>query len=477
MVVYSFLFFLLIFVLIGVSSSFKSQKTNSDYLLAGNNIPPWLAALSAIATNNSGYMFIGMIGFTYTSGLQAIWLMIGWVFGDFVMSLFVHKKLRQITESEKVLSFGGVLAKWQRGTDFAKLRALVGLVTIIFLGVYAAAQFKAGSKALHVLFGWDYSTGAIIGSIIVFLYCLAGGIRASIWTDAAQSFVMIFAMAMLFFVGVDEVGGFSQYVAKLDAISSTYLSLKPTDLLLDNSIGIMLFVLGWVFGGFGVIGQPHIMIRFMTIDNAENMKKTKMYYYAWYLAFYTVTIGVGLTARLILPEVSSFDSELALPMLSQKMLPSILVGVVLAGIFSATMSTADSQILSCSAAFTRDILPKSKDNLIVTKLSTAMVTILALLIALYGGSNVFNLVLIAWSVLSAGFGPLLFIYAVGKKVSETTAILMIINAIIVTVLWRDFGLGDIMYEVAPGMLAGFITYAILYKTTWNDIEYRDKTTA
>ena len=176
---YSFLFFLLLFVLIGVSSTLKSKKSNSDYLLAGYDVPPWLAALSAIATNSSGYMFIGMIGYTYTSGLQSIWLMVGLVSGDLIMSFFIHKKLRQVTESKNLLSFGGILSRWQHGTDFRKLRRVVGIVTIVFLGVYAAAQFKAGGKALHVLFDWDYSTGAIIGSIIVFLYCLAGGIRAS----------------------------------------------------------------------------------------------------------------------------------------------------------------------------------------------------------------------------------------------------------------------------------------------------------
>ncbi len=470
MVVYSFLFFLLVFVLIGVSSTFKSKKSNSDYLLAGHDIPPWLAALSAIATNNSGYMFIGMIGFTYTSGLQSIWLMIGWIVGDFIMSMFVHKKLRKVTESENILSFGGVLSRWQKGTNFKKLRLLVGIITVLFLGVYAAAQLKAGSKALHVLFGWDYSIGAIIGSVIVFLYCLSGGIRASIWTDAAQSIVMIFAMTLLFFVGVNQVGGFDQYVSKLDAISPTFLSLQPTGLSLDNSVGVLLFILGWVFGGFGVIGQPHIMIRFMTVDNPESMNKTKVYYYSWYIAFYAVTIGAGLTARLILPESSSFDAELALPLMSQQMLPEILIGVVLAGIFSATMSTADSQILSCSAAFTRDILPKEKVTLFITKLTTAAVTIVALMIALFGSSNVFELVLIAWSVLSAGFGPLMLMYALGKKVSEMTGILMIVHGVGVTLLWRELGLGGTMYEVAPGMIVGFLTYFILSMTSWNDFE-------
>lgn len=468
MVVYSFLFFLLLFVAIGMASSMKSKKSNADYLLAGHDISPWLAALSAVATNNSGYMFIGMIGYTYTSGLESVWLMVGWILGDLMASFFVHKRLRVVAEKNNILSFGGVLSRWQKGGEFKKLRLLVGLITVVFLGVYAAAQFKAGSKALHVLFGWDYSTGAIIGSVIVFLYCLSGGIRASIWTDAAQSIVMIFAMALLFVVGVKEVGGLTSYWSKLDAISPSYLSLSPSGLYFDNIFGASIFIIGWIFGGIGVIGQPHIMIRFMTIDDAQNMTKTKIYYYTWYVLFFTLTIGVGLTARLILPQ-ANFDAELALPLMGQALLPQVLIGVVLAGIFSATMSTADSQILSCSASFTRDILPKDKDTLFITKLSTALITLGALAISLFGSSNVFSLVLISWSVLSAAFGPLIFIYAVKRPVSELTAILMVFNGVLVTLLWREFGLSSSVYEVAPGMITGFLTYYILQKTSWNKL--------
>tara|TARA_Y100000780_G_C13695989_1_gene422482 strand:+ start:31423 stop:32814 length:1392 start_codon:yes stop_codon:yes gene_type:complete len=458
----------MIFVAIGVSSTIKSQKSNSDYLLAGHGIPPWLAALSAVATNNSGYMFIGLIGFTYTSGLQSIWIMFGWILGDYVMSRYVHKKLRETTEDKNLLSFGGVLSRWQ-GTRYKKLRLIVGIITVTFLGIYSAAQFKAGSKALHVLFDWDYSTGAIIGAIIVFAYCLSGGIRASIWTDAAQSFVMMLAMGVLFYMGVDKVGGFGNFVDQLGEVAPNYLSVRPTGLPMDNSMGILLFILGWTFAGFGVIGQPHIMIRFMTIDDTKNMKKTQRYYYGFFILFTILTYGVGLLSRLLLPVSANFDAELALPTLSQILLPEVLIGVVLAGLFSATMSTADSQVLSCSAAVTRDILPNTKDNLIVTKLATAFVTIVALLIAIFGGQNVFELVVLSWSILGAAFGPLLFVYTLNSDVSEITAILMVIIGVGVTFAWRAAGLGSTIYEIAPGIVAGLITYYVLKNTSMNEL--------
>lgn len=470
MIELSFCLFLAIFIGIGLLSARKSKGNTEDYLLAGSSVKPWLVALSAVATNNSGYMFIGMIGFTYTSGLSSIWLMIGWIFGDFIASMFIHKKLRMATGKRKLLSFGGAISFWH-GEDLKKLRFFVGLITLIFLCVYAAAQFKAGSKALHVLFGWDYSTGAIIGSVMVFLYCMAGGIRASIWTDAAQSFVMIIAMAMLFFVGVDQVGGYSQFVTKLDALSPTYLNLFPEHLSATPGMtGALLFVLGWVFAGFGVVGQPHIMIRFMTMDNSENINKVRAYYYSWFSAFYLVTIGVGMLARLLLPANGTFDPELALPTLANNLLPEVLVGVVLAGLFSATMSTADSQILSCSAALTQDILPKNKSTYLITKLSTVIVTCIALGFALFGSSNVFELVLIAWSVLAACFGPILFLYSFNIKIKESVALAMLFAGFVVTVAWKALGWGDVIYEIAPGMIAPLIVYGVwymIYGTQWD----------
>lgn len=467
MIVASFIFFLLIFVVIGLLSALKSRGNNNDYLVASSSIPPWLVALSAVATNNSGYMFVGMIGFTYTVGLSSIWIMIGWIVGDFIASGYIHKKLRIATEKHDLISFGGVLSRWH-GQDFQKLRFVVGVITVLFLGTYAAAQLKAGSKALHVLFSWDYSTGAIIGSIIVFLYCMAGGIRASIWTDAAQSFVMIIAMGMLLFFSVGELGGVSGFYHSLNEVSAQYLSLTPPDMPLPGLLGLSLFVLGWLFAGFGVIGQPHIMVRFMTLDDAKNINRVRVYYYSWFTAFYALTIGVGLAARVLIPASADFDAELALPLISLEILPAIGTGIVLAGLFAATMSTADSLILSCSASLVRDLVPKFRENYYVTKGATLFVTLIALYIALYGTENVFNLVLMAWSLLAAAFGPLLLVYSLGKRVNEWSGISMVIGGCLTTIIWRQLGLGSYIYEIAPGLIVGILIYIVLTLLGFNE---------
>lgn len=462
MVLISFIAFLLLFVLIGVLSVKKRKKNSQDYLLAGQSVKPWLVALSAVATNNSGYMFIGQIGFTYLYGLQSIWLMVGWILGDFFTSFFVHKNLRIQTEKQKSLSFSDVISRWH-GAHFKYLSVLSALITLVFLGVYAAAQLKAGSKALHVLFDWNLEIGAVIGAVIVVLYCFAGGIRASIWTDVAQSFVMLFAMIVMLIFGVMEVGGLSSLFVQLTDISPTYMNWFAQTHPWGDFFGPIVFVIGWFFAGVGVIGQPHIMVRFMALESPDLIQKTRAYYYGWFTFFFAITIATAMVARLLIPEIHNFDSELALPLLADSLLPDILVGMVLAGLFAATISTADSQILSCTAVLTHDLLPAKHQSYLINKMATLLMVCITLLIALYGSDNVFNLVLIAWSALGSAFAPLLILYVLKIKIPQWIACSMMIGGVGVMLIWRLAGLNNITYEILPGILTGFLIWLLFSK--------------
>jgi len=454
----SFVGFLLIFVIIGVASMMKRKQSTTDYLIAGRSVAPWLAGLSAVATNNSGYMFIGMIGLTYTTGLSSVWLMIGWIFGDLIASLLIMKKLRETTEAHDIHSFGGLLAEWH-GTDFNLLRRITGVLTILFLGAYAAAQFTAGSKALHVLFDWDIATGAILGALLVLIYSYSGGIRASIWTDAAQSFVMIAAMVTLMFTATAGFDSTASIVKGLANVQPGFMNWFPDTSL----IGITLFVAGWVFAGFGVAGQPHVIIRYMALDDSNNLPRFRSWYYGWFTLFYAATIVVGLLSRLLLPDTGTFDAELALPMISQHLLPEVLVGLVLAGLFAATMSTADSLVLSCSASLSRDLLPEHKLGYTATKIMTAIVVLIALWLSLSNNQSVFALVLIAWGLLAAAFAPLLSLYALGHRPSEKSAIAVMGAGVSAFFLWRELGLSEMAYEIMPAITAGIAIYFLLPK--------------
>ena len=443
----------------GSLSVLKKKNTSLDYLLANQEIKPWLAAISAIATSNSGYMFIGQIGFTYVYGLQSVWLMFGLIFGDFISSLFVHKNLRKKSQELKVVSFANLVSKWH-GANYKYVQLFGGVIILIFLSTYAAAQLNAGSKSMYILFGLDYRLGAIIGGIIVLLYCFSGGIRASIWTDAAQSLVMVIAMFLMVFFGIKELGGFSNFINELHKISPDYMKWFPATKFSEFFLAPYMFIIGWFFSGVGVIGQPHVMVRFMTIDNTKNIPKTRIYYYTWYTLFYSLSILAGFVARLLIPETNNIDPELALPTLALNLLPEFFVGVVLAGIFAATMSTADSQIISCTASITNDLSFNKKNNYLTNKVVTLFVTVFVVTIAINDNKSVFNLVLMSWSTLACCFSPLLIINSLKQKISEVLSLMMMVIPLITLLVWRHFGLNNFIYEVAPGIMSGILTFFI-----------------
>jgi len=455
--VYSFIGFLLCFTFIGLASAWRSRGTKEDYYLASGNVRPWLVGLSAVATNNSGYMFIGVIGYTYTTGLASIWLMIGWIAGDFLASLYVHRRLRQATENSSEVSYAGVLGNWY-GQKFTTLQRLIGLISLFFLLTYAAAQLVAGGKALHVLLDWPLWSGAVAGAILVSLYCFAGGIRASIWTDAAQSIVMIVAMGTLLAVAVLNLGGVSNAIVEMRAVEG-FMDWLPKNLVFPGVLGGSLFIVSWLFAGLSVIGQPHIMVRFMTLNNSANMRQAKSWYYLWFTLFYCLATGVGLLSRVYLSDAGAFDAELALPTMAQQLLPSALVGLILAGIFAGTMSTADSLVLSCSAAITHDILPHKIERTWLLKLTTVFITGVALLLALSNNQSVFSMVIMAWSGLASAFAPLLLFMCLGKQPSQTAGIIAMLAGFTVALVWRLLGMHEMVYEGLPGILIGLM---ILY---------------
>lgn len=457
MIATSFLLSLLLFLLIGVASVVQSRGTAEDYLVAGKTVPAWLAGLSAVATNNSGFMFIGMIGLTYATGLSSIWLMIGWILGDLMVSLLTLKPLHRASRSPRIHSYGGLLAHWH-GDDNHQLRRLVGALTLFFLTLYAAAQLKAGSKATEVLLAWEPGWGVLIGAAIVLVYSTAGGLRASIWTDAGQSLVMLVGMGLLLYGGVQLAGGGESALRQLVAIEPHYMDWLP-----DQSVlGIMLFILGWLFGGIAVVGQPHIVVRFISLDSTQQLNRMRLYYYGWFTLFYGATILVGLLSRITFPEGGSFDPELALPMMAQQVLPEFMVGLVLAALFAATLSTADSLLLSCTAAVTRDFVqqPGRLHTLWFAKLSTASVLAVAVLIALTGADSVFAMVLDAWGLLGAAFAPLVIIHALGRRIPQALAITMVVSGVATFLLWQRLGWSGAIYSVAPAIVAGLSVFVV-----------------
>ncbi len=450
-----FVFFLLIFALVGMLSVRQRVGEAQDYLLAGRSVAPSLIALSAAATKYSGYMFIGLMGYIYVYGLSAIWLVCGFLFGDIIAFYFVHQRVRQVAEETGALSFAQLLSNWH-GDDHRLLRTAVALLTLVFLAVYAAAQFNAGGKALHVLFGWHSPSGAMISAMLILSYCFSGGLRASIWTDAAQSVLMMIAMWLLLWAAVQGAGGLNAFTERLQTVSPAYLDLGAERF--GSVQATVLFAFGWLFNGIGVTGQPQVMVRFMALDRPEHTARTGIYYFLWSGTFLVATLAVGLASRIYIANDGGFDAELALPTLARMLMPEVALGVIIGGIFAATLSTTDSQILSCAAVISEDF--RLGRSIRGKQYATFAVTLAALIIALFATANVFTLVIVAWSALASSIGPLVIVYALGGRPKQEVAILMMAVGLLTVLFWRLAGLQAFVYEGAPGILAALLTYIL-----------------
>ena len=445
---------------IGVYSSRKSNKTSQDYILANRSVGYLATSLSAVSTCHSGFMFIGMIGFTYLYGISAMWLIIAWLIGDFFAWSFIYTPLREKTEQFKTVTIPGFISHHFSGRSKRSIQLLAGIFILLFLSVYAAAQLTAGSKALSVMLGWSFDTGIIIGAIIVLLYSFSGGIRASIWTDVVQSIIMLVSMIGLVSVALFKTNGLTGLFQKLTVINPDLVNIIPNNL----EFGFPLYLAGWIAFGFGVIGQPHIIVRPMSIRHPNQIKKAMGLYLTWYTIFSFASIGVGLAARILLPDLAASDHELALPILATNLLPALFVGGILAGLFSATISTADSQILTCSASITQDLFPQWKQSFSMSKIATLITMILTVFIALSGSQNVYILVILAWSSLAVIFGPLILCKCYNISVSFLTTLSMIIIPFIAIIIWSYYlKLSSPINEVLPGFIVALIVFGISSK--------------
>lgn len=328
---------------------------------------------------------------------------------------------------------------------------------LVFLLAYAGAQLVASSKALQVLLDWPTWLSASLGALLVMLYCMAGGIRASIWTDAAQSLVMMLAMGIMLVSAFNALGGVEPVYQAMSAIDG-FLSLEAAAVVLPGAAGVMVFFIGWLVAGFAVIAQPHIMVRFMALSSAEGFVRARLWYYLWFIVFYVMATGVGMLSRIYLTDAQHFDAELALPSMAVELLPPLMVGLVLAGIFAATISTADSLLLSCSAFLSQDLLPRLFGRAYGMKVATLLATLAALAWALFNRQSVFALVVLSWAMLAACFVPLILVLLLGSRPRGWQAVLMMLTGCGAVLALHLAGVSVDLFFGLPAILLALLVY-------------------
>ena len=456
LILFSFLLFMGIFAGVGIASMWVKTDTTDDYLVAGRGMHPALAALSAVSTWNSGYMFIGFIGFIFLQGYSAIWIALVSTIGQLVAWIWLYKYIQKEGNERNLRSLSSLVSS-KSGAQEAKIAAVL---SVFFLAIYAAAQLTAGGVALNSMLDWPETTGILIGFVLVVAYCYAGGIRASIWTDAAQSCVMIVGSTILCLVALGEVGGLSGLHNELATIDSAMVNIYPSGL----KFGATLWIAAFFLGGLGVAGQPQVVSRVMTLKDDKDRKQAMVWFFVWQTPFIALMFLIGLACRAIFDgTLAPEDAEEGLPLLAQSLNP-ILGGVILASIFAATMSTADSQVLACTAAITDDIKPEWNQDHGKTKKVTLVIAAFATGISLVGqqfpgfGDSVFALVVFAVYGLGGIFVPLILIRMAGYEPDSRHTISMMIAALLGVLIWTVLGFGEYVFPSVPGMGAAFAVH-------------------
>jgi len=448
----SFLIFFILFTGVGVASSWFKQNTVEDYFLASRNIPSWMVGLSYGATISSGATFIGFAGLAYHSGAAAIWATVALMIGDHIGWIIADDKIRAKAKSKNVQTYPEMVGKL--GSKNLKMVTLItAILSVIFLGTYCAAQLVAGSKVGAVLFDLDYNLFVMLGAGVLLAYCWAGGIRASIWTDAVQAFIIIFSLLVIAVVGMGEIGSFSNLYSAVEAIDP-----KLVD---PFQVGFIAVAIGWVGFGVGVLGQPQLMVRHMVASSKKGLRQARYIYLSWRWIVLGLSVLTGFIARVLIPEVDGFDPELSIPRLWEDLLPPVLVGFLIAGLFSSTMSTADSLLLSASSALSQHILPKVKAEKAYgyARLGTVAVIALVVLIALFANKGVLSLVILAWGGLASAVAPVVVVQLFGANLSQRTAVSMMLSGFITAFVWRTvLELHGVVMELVPGMGMAFAVY-------------------
>ncbi len=464
-IVIPFIIYLGVLILVGILA-YRETTTFDDYYLAGRRLGPWVTALSAEASSESGWLLLGLPGQAFTQGLGAFWVALGCVSGTFFNWTGLAKRLRRITAHLRAITIPEYFA--QRFTDKAQtLRVISAVLIAIFMASYLAAQFVASGKALGVCFGLDYKVATMIGSGVILFYTMMGGFFAVAWTDVIQAILMIFALVVIPIMGIARVGGLGglwQGIASITRDHAGFLSMRVG----KEGIALVTFLVGMIGIGLGYPGQPHVLTRFMAIRSTSLLRKGAVVGVIWAAIALYGAVMVGLVAKALLT-TQPHDPERVMPMLAINVLPAWLAGIVIAAVMAAIMSTADSQLLVVSSAIVEDFYHKTfrrqlapRNMVLLGRIVTLCVGLAALALALREDPEnpvgaVFWLVLYAWGGLASSFGPVLLLSLYWRRMTGAGAIAGMISGSATVIIWKNIAvLSNFLYELVPGFVVSLV---------------------
>ena len=441
---------------------YRKSVSIEDYLLGGRRMGAWVTALSAQASDMSGWLLMALPGAIYLGGMASIWIAIGLFAGTVLNWKLVSGRLRVYTQKTDTITLPCFFEQ-RFGDPTGLLRVVSAIIILLFFTIYASAHLQATGHLLESTFGIQYGTAVIIGGSIIIAYTFLGGFLAVCWTDLFQGSLMVLALIVVPAVAYLKVGGAEpiSHAMKLKEISTSLLPAKGTAGLLA-----IVSMMAW---GLGYFGQPHILTRFMSVKSIAKLPESMTIAIVWVFislvgAVVVGFVGIGMFGNL----AAEGEHEKVFIYMISKVMHPWLAGIMLAAILSAIMSTIDSQLLVSSSALTEDFYLKAikknateKEVILVGRICVIIISVIALTLALRPSDTILRIVAYAWGGFGAAFGPLVLFGLFSKKTGWQSALAGMVMGTVVLIVWKRVGLGEYMYEIVPGFIANCLTILLV----------------
>lgn len=463
--IWAFVGYLLLVVGIGIAAARFSSGGLGEFFLAGRKLNRVVVALSAVSSGRSSWLLLGFSGMAYTMGAAAVWAAVGYIIAEFLLFWTYARRLRRFAGAKDCITVPDFYAE-RFGEGNGTLRVLLVLIFLVFMTPYVGAQFLAGGKAFHSAFGFEQTTGNWITAAIVLAYTVLGGFLAVSLTDVVQACFMLFALIVLPVLAIADMGGLSPVLDQLRAMDGSLVD--------PMALGAGALI-GFVGIGLGSPGSPHIIVRYMAIKNAEQLRGAAIIGTTWNVLMAAGALFIGLAARAAFPDVGLLpggDKEQALPQLAQQILHPALFGIIMASIFAAIMSTADSQLLVAASGVVRDIYEKRilrgrkaspRSLVVISRVTIAVLVLIAVWVA-GRGQVVFWLVLLAWAGTGAALGPTSILALYWRGTTRAGVIAGMLAGIATVVVWRVYW-HDLLYELVPAFAVGLLVTCLVSLVT------------
>lgn len=444
----------------------KRTQTLTDYFLGGRRLGPWTTALSAGASDMSGWLLLGLPGYAYSSGFAAIWLIAGLWTGTYFNWKFVSKRLRVFSaELNDAITLPSYFER-RFSDNSGKLRLLCAFFIVVFFLFYTSSGLVAGGKLFSSVFGIPYHYAVITASVLIVAYTLMGGFLAVCWTDLFQALLMLFAVVLVPVIGWLA---WEQQTGPID-----FLQLQHPELLdpFTNADGTpigFIGILSLAAWGLGYMGQPHILARFKAAADPSILGRATFIAVGWSAIAMLGAASAGLLGIGAQPNLA--DSETVFMLLVQALFHPLIAGILVAAILAAIMSTADSQLLVSASTLVEDVyrhfVGKSREDaslLLMSRLVVAAIALVAMFIALDPDAKVLELVGYAWAGFGAAFGPALLMSLFWANCSRAGAFTGILVGGVTVVVWKPLegGLFDV-YEIVPGFIFSLLAIVVFSK--------------